>query len=116
MLPLGVHHVSLNVRDVDEALDFYVGALGMVIRSDRPDFSFGGAWLNVGSEQVHLIQGPPPEPKGQHFAVRVADLSAVVGELRAKGLNVSEPVSVNASLQSFVTDPSGNIVELHQVG
>jgi len=54
MEPLGVHHVSVNVRDVDEAIAFYVGSLGMTVRADRPDFGFGGAWLDVGRPA-----GPP---------------------------------------------------------
>ena len=115
MRSLGVHHVSINVRDVEEALAFYVGALGMTVRSDRPNFDFAGAWLDVGGEQVHLIQGPPPEPRGQHFAVRVADLNASVGELRRRGVEVSDPVPVGSARQCFLSDPSGNLVELHQV-
>src|ERR1700729_4085824 len=40
----GVHHVSLNVDDVDAALAFYTDRLGLVVRPDRPDFDFPGAW------------------------------------------------------------------------
>ena len=114
MRPAAVHHVSINVGDVDEALRFYVDVLGMERRDDRPDFGFGGAWLNVGVQQLHLIEGDVPPNKGQHFAVLVDDLTAVVTELRDKGLEVSEPSPVGTSLQSFVKDPSGNLIELHQ--
>jgi len=116
MEPLGVHHVSINVGDVEAALDFYVGRLGLVQRTDRPDFGFGGAWLDAGGQQVHLIQGQPPPPQGQHFALRVADLAAVVSELRSHGLQVSDPVPVATSRQAFLSDPAGNQVELHEVG
>jgi glyoxylase I family protein len=118
MRPSGVHHVSINVDDVDAALDFYVGQLGLTPRSDRPDFAFGGAWLDVGASggQVHLIAGDPPRPAGQHFAIRVDDVAAVVAELRAAGLPVTDPSPVGASLQAFVSDPAGNQVELHEVG
>lgn len=116
MEPLAVHHVSINVRDVDAALSFYVGTLGLRPRTDRPDFSFGGAWLDAGNQQVHLIEADVPPNLGQHFALRVADLQATVAELRAAGHAVSEPSPVATSLQSFISDPSGNIVELHEVG
>ena len=116
MEPLGVHHVSLNVSDVDAAIAFYADTLGMTVRSDRPDFGFGGAWLDVGGQQVHLIEGPPPEPRGQHFAVRVADLDGVVAELRSRGIAVSDPVPVGSGRQSFLSDPSGNSIELQQTG
>ena len=75
-------------RDVDEALDFYVGSLGMTVRADRPDFGFGGAWLDVGDQQVHLIERQPPQAEGQHFAIRVAALDDVVAGLRAVGVEV----------------------------
>ena len=116
MEPLGVHHVSINVEDVDAALAFYVDTLGMRARDDRPDFGFPGAWLDAGSQQLHLIGAPTPPAKGQHFALRVDDLTAVVSELRDRGVEVSEPMTVGASLQAFLHDPSGNQIELHEVG
>ena len=115
MQPLAVHHVSINVDDVDAALAFYVGRLGLVERTDRPDFAFGGAWLDCGGQQVHLIEGTTPPAAGQHFAVLVDDLDDTVAELRAGGLDVSDPGPVGTSRQAFVSDPSGNTVELHQV-
>ncbi len=114
MKPLAVHHVSINVDDVPAALSFYTEVLGLEQRGDRPDFGFGGAWLNAGGQQVHLIEAPVPPNHGQHFALAVDDLAAVVEELRTRGLSVSDPVKVGAGLQSFVNDPSGNTVELQQ--
>ncbi len=113
---VGVHHVSINVSDVDEALAFYVGVLGCPMRDDRPDFGFGGAWLDVGGQQVHLIEGRVPEARGQHFAIRVASLDDAVAELRIRGVDVSDPVAVGSSRQAFLDDPSGNAIELHEVG
>ena len=42
---LGVHHVSINVRDTAESVSFYTEVLGLIERNDRPEFSFDGAWL-----------------------------------------------------------------------
>ena len=116
MRPAGVHHVSLNVDDVDAAKDFYIDVLGFTERPDRPDFGFGGAWLDVGGQQVHLIEAGTPADLGQHFAVRVADIDATVAELREKGLTVSDAKPVATNFQAFLHDPAGNTVELHQVG
>ena len=58
---VGLHHVSINVDDLDAALAFYVNALGLSVRPDRPDFSFDGAWLDAGGQQVHLIKAMTPE-------------------------------------------------------
>jgi len=52
---------------------------------------------------------------GQHFAIRVEDLDAVVAELRAHAQTPSDPSPVGSSRQAFISDPSGNVVELHEV-
>jgi len=114
MQPLGVHHVSINVNDADEAIAFYTRVLGLTVRDDRPDFPFGGAWLDLGAEQVHLLEIDVPDDKGQHFAIRVGDLDAAVAELRDRGVTVTDPSPVGTSRQSFLHDPSGNRIELHQ--
>jgi len=114
MQPLGVHHVSINVSDADEAIAFYTDVLGLVVRGDRPDFPFGGAWLDVGGQQVHLLEIDVPDDKGQHFALRVPDLDAAVAELRGRNVTVTDPSPVGTSRQSFLHDPSGNRIELHQ--
>ena len=116
MQPLAVHHVSVNVTDVARSLAFYTDVLGGVVRADRPDFGFGGAWIDLGASQVHLIEAAVPPNLGQHFAVQVADLHEAVREVRARGIEVGDPSPVGSSLQAFVEDPDGNVVELHQVG
>lgn len=108
--------MSINVDDVAAALAFYTDVLGLVPRPDRPDFGFGGAWLDAGTEQVHLIEAPAPPNVGQHFALLVDDLDATVAELRGRGIEVSDPSPVGTSRQAFLTDPAGNAIELHQPG
>ena len=114
MQPLAVHHVSVNVTDVPAAVTFYTEVLGGTLRADRPDFGFGGAWIDVGASQVHLLEAGPPQSLGQHFAVLVADLDATVAELRARGILVADPRPVGSGRQTFVADPSENTVELYE--
>lgn len=116
MQPLTVHHVSINVANVDECTAFYVDILGGVLRDDRPEFEFGGAWIDLGGAQVHLIESPVPPNLGQHFAILVDDLDLVVSELRTKGIDVDDPKPVGPNFQTFIVDPDGNSVELHQIG
>lgn len=111
-----MHHVSINVNDVDAALDFYVGVLGLRARSDRPDFGFDGAWLDAGGQQVHLIKGAVPAGAGEHFALLVADIDATIDELRGRDVDVSAAVPVGPNQQAFLKDPCGNLIELHQLG
>jgi glyoxylase I family protein len=115
MNPMGVHHVSINVEDVDLAVAFYVGTLGLVARADRPDLGFSGAWLDAGNQQVHLIKAGVPANQGQHFALQVEHLDATIGELRHEGIEVSDEIRIGTGRQAFLRDPSGNLIELHQV-
>lgn len=115
MQPLAVHHVSINVTDVDGAIGFYTEVLGGTLRDDRPEFGFGGAWIDLGASQLHLIEAAIPPALGQHFAIRVADLDGAVTELRGRGVAIDEPRPVGPGRQTFVADPAGNLVELYEL-
>jgi catechol 2,3-dioxygenase-like lactoylglutathione lyase family enzyme len=112
----GVHHVSLDVGDVDAASRFYRDVLGLT-PIERPDFGFPGAWFDAQGTQVHLIEVPShTAPTSQHFAFRVDDIEAVVAALVDKGVDVRGPSDGfrGAGRQAFLKDPSGNLIELNQ--
>ena len=67
-------------------------------------------------QALHLVEAPVPHNLGQHFAIRVGDLDAVVRELRSKHIQVADPMTTGANRQTFINDPAGNAIELHQVG
>jgi glyoxylase I family protein len=118
VLVADIHHVSINVSHTERALGFYRDALGMAVLP-RPDFSFGGAWLDAGNgRQVHLIEATVPQNHGQHVAFLVHDVDAVVAQLTAAGLEVSSAASVGglATRQAFTRDPDGNLIEFTQPG
>ena len=116
MFDIGVHHVSLNVVDAAAAIRFYVEILGMTQRDDRPVFPFEGAWLQSGDQQIHLLEVADfVPPKGQHFALRVADMDAARAHLVARDVEVSEVTEQpGICLQCFFRDPTGNLIELNQ--
>jgi glyoxylase I family protein len=111
----GVHHVSLNVRNIDEAAKFYLEVLGLE-ELPRPDLGFVGMWLGSGSQQIHLMEVAQHEAsESQHFAFRVDDLDAAVAELRTRGVKTSRVLEVPGTCrQAFLRDPSGNLIELNQ--
>jgi len=114
--PVGVDHVAINVPDVPGAIAFYTETMGLVQNHTRPDFGFPGAWLDTANgQQVHLIEAEVPKNVGQHFALVFDDLDAAVTALRARVLNVSDPIPVGTTglQQAFTTDPYGNGIELH---
>ena len=112
----GIDHVVMHVRDLPRERRFYTEVLGLSRRIDRPELGVQGAWLDAGDQQVHLIQGEPPPGRGQHFALLVDDLDGVVVDLRSGGQKVSDPSPVGKSRQAFLSDPAGNLIELHQAG
>ena len=116
MQPLAVDHVQVNVTDVDRSIRFYTEHLGLTQRGDRPDFSFGGAWLNAGGQQIHFVQAPAPPNLGQHFSLLVEDIEAAITGLRDRGIEVTDAVDSAYDRQAFLSDPDGNFIELHQRG
>ncbi len=112
----GVHHVSVNVADIDEATRFYTDVLGLE-QLPRPDFGFPGVWLRSENQEIHLMQVEEHEaPKGQHFAFRIQDMDEAVAELQGHGVKVNGPFDIPGSKarQAFLRDPSGNLIEINQ--
>ena len=113
-LELGVHHVSLNVDDLDASLAFYVDQLGLEVLP-RPDFGFPGAWLRSGPQELHLMEVEEHvAPQGQHFAFRVSDLDATKETLEKQGIEVSKIFDLPNGRQAFMKDPAGNMLELNE--
>ena len=54
-------HSSVIVKDTQTALSFYQGILGLTLDESRPDLGYAGAWLNVGQQQIHLLELPNPD-------------------------------------------------------
>ncbi len=114
MLHNGVHHVSINVDDVEANRAFYVDKLGFT-DLERPDFGFGGCWLEMGPQQLHLIELPLVEGNGPHFALGVDSVEHASAELRSLGVEVSDAFTIDGVCrQAFLHDPAGNQIELNQ--
>ena len=116
-MKVAIHHVALDVDDLDAALRFYVDGMGFT-ELRRPDFGFP---RRVARHRV--APGPPRRGRrgrcrpngGAHFALHVEDRDAAVDELRAKGIKVDPvPEVPGAGRQAFLTDPAGNLIELNQ--
>lgn len=110
----GVHHVSINVDDVEASRAFYVDLLGFEPIS-RPDLGIGGCWLQMGPQELHLVELPVPSTPGPHFALKVDDIEAAVAELKSRGVEVSAIIDIaGVCRQAFFCDPAGNQIELNQ--
>jgi catechol 2,3-dioxygenase-like lactoylglutathione lyase family enzyme len=121
----GYSHVAISVTDLDAARDFYCDVLGFE-ELPRPDFGFPGLWLRVGSLQLHLgvaEEPPSPGPGFPHFALYVPSeqFDATIDAVRAAGVKMLGEPSTRVDFgttvhAAFITDPSGNVIELTDVG
>jgi glyoxylase I family protein len=116
----GVHHVALIVSDLELSLKFYCETLGLAINPDRPDdkLPYAGAWLWIGTEMIHLMELPNPDPRDgrpahggrdRHFCVGVECVAAVQAKLDAAGVDYT--VSKSGRPAIFFRDPDMNTLE-----
>lgn len=115
---LALQHASVIVTDTERALRFYHDVLGMPIDPSRPDLGYPGAWLNVGNQQLHLLELPNPDPvsgrpahggRDRHCALTVRDLD--VQRQRLDAAAISYTLSRSGRRALFCRDPDGNALE-----
>lgn len=111
-------HASLLVADTKKSLLFYRDVLGLEVDDKRPDLGFPGAWLNIGDQQIHLLELPNPDPvsgrpdhggRDRHVAMQVSDIDALQNTLETAGLAFTRSKSGRKAL--FTRDPDGNALE-----
>lgn len=120
----GIHHASVLVTDTARALAFYRDVLGLRSEPARPELGYPGAWLQVGGQQIHLIELPDlaaiPGAKrtahagrDRHIALTVSDLDALRQRLEAAEIYFTLSKSGRRAL--FCRDPDGNGLEFVEV-
>ncbi|WP_407083035.1 VOC family protein [Paenibacillus polygoni] len=115
-----IHHVSLAVRDLTKAHQFYSEKLQLK-QITRPPFDSTGVWYAIGEEQqLHLLQHPAGETLRKsgidttdgHFAVWVKSYEKTKHWLESVGIPYeARPNSVAGFAQIFILDPDQNIIE-----
>ena len=114
-----LHHVSIIVADTARSLEFYAGLLGIQVSTDRPELGYPGAWLELGSAQIHLLELPNPDPldgrpahggRDRHLAIQVNNFAELREKLTAAGIAFTTSRSGRQAL--FCRDPDQNAVEI----
>ncbi|MCH5670727.1 VOC family protein [Streptomyces gilvus] len=130
----GITHSQIYVLDQDEALDFYVGKLGLEVNTDA-DLGFM-RWLTVNvpgqPDREVLLERPGPPRLSEETAEQVRDLltkGATGGflifgtedcrktyeTLRAKGVEFTEePTERPYGIDCGLRDPFGNSIRFTQ--
>jgi catechol 2,3-dioxygenase-like lactoylglutathione lyase family enzyme len=118
---LRINHVSVNARDLQESVDFYVDLLGAEPLA-TPNFGLPVQWLAVGRTQLHLFERDLTPTSHHHFAITVEDVEPVYRAAERRGAFddqafgnrlVELPGDV---VQLYVRDPAGNLVEIDHYG
>ncbi len=119
-------HTMLRVRDLDAALDFFVGELGLkeIRRRDSERGRFTLVFLGTGAEgdpaQIELTHNwddEGPYETGRffgHLAYEVDDIYALCQRLVDHGVTINRPP--RDGRMAFVKSPDGHSVELLQRG
>ena len=111
-------HASVVVADTAKSVEFYCGVLGLELRDDRPDLGYPGAWLQVGEQQIHLLEVPNPDPvagrpahggRDRHTAFAISGFDELVAQLDAAQIPYTLSRSGRRAL--FCRDPDGNALE-----
>jgi catechol 2,3-dioxygenase-like lactoylglutathione lyase family enzyme len=107
-----VDFVSVPTRDVARAVAFYRDILGL------PESEYAEGEVEAPNVTFGFWN---PEEEGEEFvantagvALRVADVSAAVEEVKRAGADVIGIEDTGVCHMGFVTDPDGNVLILHR--
>ena len=117
------NHFNLRApaRLAEALRDFYVDVVGLEV-GWRPAFNFPGWWLYVGEQAVvHLVALPDARTEAvarsgtfDHVAFACSGLAQTEARLRDQAVTYRKVlVPGTTQVQLFLTDPSGNGVELN---
>jgi catechol 2,3-dioxygenase-like lactoylglutathione lyase family enzyme len=116
-----INHVSVNARDLEESVDFYVDLLGAE-RIATPNFGLPVQWLALGRTQLHLFEKDMQPTSHHHLGITVDDLEPVYRAAERRDAFDREAfgshlVELPGDLvQLYVRDPAGNLVEIDHDG
>jgi lactoylglutathione lyase len=105
---IGINHVAFDVRDLDEALEWWARWFAFDLRGRRRTMAF----IDLGDQFVALTEvgggagGPGTGDGGRHVGVVVEDKEALRHTLLAAGENVGRSGALR------LRDPSGNVIEI----
>ena len=119
-----IGHVVLNVTDLERALAFYTGILGLQVSDRYPDSMVPGGMvflrLNPDHHGVALVGGARPSEHTSlnHFAFEVGSLDEVFRArawLRERGVSIHFEGRRRAGCQVAIEfrDPDGNNLEIY---
>lgn len=128
---VGLDHISLYAKDLEETLNFYCGKLGFTVL-DQESVSFGEfALIRLGDCTIEVIKPLDPEkvvwqmednrePVLSHFGLKVEGLDSLYTDLKAKEIQF-EPdhiIELDAPLGGLralsTKGPNGEVINFYE--
>jgi glyoxylase I family protein len=119
----GVHHIGVNVRDLDRAEKFYLEVLGFEV-AQRYDEKIRHSMLGTGSATLHLFECPElemdvaikslSEDGYAHIAFGTSreQFPEILEELKSKNISFRGPLILGKGESIHFKDPDGNHLEI----
>lgn len=120
----GIHHIGINVRDLDRAEEFYTRVLGFEV-AERYAEEIRHLMLATGETGLHLFETPALEMEeaidrlsGQGYAHLAFEVSRnlfpkIIEELKNKKVAIdSGPIVLGKGESVYFKDPDGNHLEI----
>ncbi|KAL5698652.1 hypothetical protein ACHQM5_029661 [Ranunculus cassubicifolius] len=121
---VNIHHVGLLCSNLERSLEFYQNLLGLKINEARPHdkLPYRGVWFWVGSEMIHLMELPNPDPltgrpehggRDRHACIGIKDVSKLKNVFDKAGIPYTLSKSGRPAI--FTRDPDANALEFTQI-
>jgi catechol 2,3-dioxygenase-like lactoylglutathione lyase family enzyme len=118
--PLGLDHLLLHVRGMDEAERFYCAVLGCAVKQRMPSHAMielSAGVVLVDTTDVNgawALEGATAGRNLDHFAILTDgwDDAKIRAWLAGNGIPIEEERVDEGEVSLYVRDPSGNLVEL----
>lgn len=113
-------HVCISARDLDESAAFYIRGLGLehVFDFYRGKRKVGTYLALPDGSFLEIFEKPDMNPVNEgirHFCFLTDSIDEVIRECSALDIECSPKIkAADGTFQTWVTDPSGNRIELHQ--
>ena len=120
-----MHHTAIPIVSLEKSQSFYERLGFTKVREwKKPDEELSAVVIEKDGFTLELIHHPshqviPPSPmvESRHLGIRASELDSLVADLQKEGIVLLKPITQGVTVTAFcfISDPSGNAVELFTV-